>query len=136
MRSSRQFLGKNPHMNLLRLTPSELQHWGSRLKGTSATQEETEDSGSKVSTAFSQAEGWAEAIIPFLNPSPTEPQSQQAGAISETPSTWLTLFAPPRRSPETPSHPTYHPTQTAFPYEWLVLAQASQLPKSYQTSHS
>ena len=30
----RQFLLKEPHMNLLRLTPSELRHRGSSLKGT------------------------------------------------------------------------------------------------------
>ena len=62
--------------------------------------------------AFFQTERQAEAIVPFLSPSPTEPQSQQVGAITETPSTWLTLFAPPWRSPETPSHPTYGATQT------------------------
>ena len=62
--------------------------------------------------------------------------SQQAGAISETPSTGLTLFALPWRFPETLSHPTYGPTQVPFPYEWLVWAHASQLSKSYQPSNS
>ena len=38
---------------------------------------------------------------------PTEPQSWQAGAIFETLSTWLTLFAPPWKSPEILSHPIY-----------------------------
>ena len=35
---------------------------------------------------------------------PTEPQSWQAGAITETLSTWLSLFAPLWRSLETTSH--------------------------------
>ena len=38
--SPKQFHLKNPHMNLLRLTPSELQHWGSSLKGTNGIQGE------------------------------------------------------------------------------------------------
>ena len=29
-------------------------------------------------------------------------------------------------------HPIYRPTQTSFPYEWLVLAQASQLPNPFK----
>ena len=52
------------------------------------------------------------AIIPFLNPPPTEPQSSQAaGSIYESPSTWQTLFALPWRSSEAPSHPIYGPTK-------------------------
>ena len=47
-------------------------------------------------------------------------QSQQAGAISETPSTWLTLSDPSWRSPEPLPHPTYGTTQAAFPYEWMA----------------
>ena len=61
---------------------------------------------------------------PFSKPSPTEPQSQQAGAVSETPPTWLTLFDPPWRSPETPPHPTHGPTQVLFHmkgWSWLLL---------------
>ena len=39
---------------------------------------------------------------PFFEPSPTtEPHSWQIGAISETPSTWLTPFVLPWRSTET-----------------------------------
>ena len=38
---------------------------------------------------FSQTEVLAEAIVPFPGPPPTEPQSPQAGAISESLSTWL-----------------------------------------------
>ena len=37
-----------PHMDLLRLAHSELQHWGSSLKGTSGIQGGTEVSGVKV----------------------------------------------------------------------------------------
>ena len=58
------------------------------------------------------------------------------GALSETPSTWLTLLAPPWRSAETLSHPAYKPTKLLtldFPYEWLGLAHDSQLPKASQT---
>ena len=43
-----QFLLRNPHMDLLRLPPYELQHWGSSLKGTSGMQEGTEMSGIKA----------------------------------------------------------------------------------------
>ena len=68
-----------------------------------------------------------------------EPQSLQVGAISETPSTWLTLFALLRISPETcPTQFTGAPKLliVTFLYEWLVLARVSQLPKSHQTSNS
>ena len=44
----KQFLFKNPHMDLLSLTPSELQHWGSCLKGTSSIRGGTEVSGIKA----------------------------------------------------------------------------------------
>ena len=41
--SPKQFLLKNPHTaSLLKLTPSELQHWGDSLKDTSGTQGRTE----------------------------------------------------------------------------------------------
>ena len=89
--SPKLVLLKNPHMDLFRLTPSELQHRGSILKGTNGRQ-----GGTKVSDIrarddkganFCQTEWQAEAIVPFLNPYPTEPQSWRAGAISETPST-------------------------------------------------
>ena len=39
----------------------------------------------------------AEAIVPLLNRPQKEPQKQWVGTISETPLTWLTLFAPPWR---------------------------------------
>ena len=47
--------------------------------------------------------------------------SQQAGAVSDTPSTWLTLCDPPRRPQETLLHPTYRTIQAVFPYEQLML---------------
>ena len=75
----------------------------------------------------------------FSEPSPTELQShRQASAISETPSTLLTLFALPwRYSCETSSHPTYGPMQAAFIHEWLAgLGSCLHLPKSSQTSKS
>ena len=96
------------------------------MKGTNGIQEETEVSGIKAKTVH----------CPFSKPSIHKPQSWQAGVISETPSTWLTLFDLHWRSPETPTHPTYEPTQADFLYEWLVLAHASHLPKSSQTSNS
>ena len=42
----------------------------------------------------------------LLSPPPTEPQSRQVGALSETPSTQLTLSTPPWRSPGALPHPT------------------------------
>ena len=61
-----------------------------------------------------QGEAEVSGIVPFLNLPPVEPQSWQAGAISETPSTWLTLFDPPWRSPEIPFHSTYGPLKLLF----------------------
>ena len=57
--------------------------------------------GESCGAAFSQREVLAEDIVPFLSPTsptptPTEPQSWQVGATSETPATWLTLFVPPQ----------------------------------------
>ena len=72
-------------------------------------------SGIKVEAGgvFSQTARWAEAGVPFLSPwTPTEPENWQASAISEIPSTWLTLLALLQRSPETLSHPNYGPIQT------------------------
>ena len=129
--SPKQFSLKNPHMDLLRLTPSEPQHWGSSLKSTSGIQGETEinvwHQGESWGTALSQTVRCVGAIVPFLNPPPTESQSQQAGSISETSSAWLILFVLPWNSPETLSYPSFGPSQAAFPYEWLVLAHASYI---------
>ena len=41
--------GTHTQTHLLRLTPSELQHWGGILKGTSGIQGETEVSGIRAS---------------------------------------------------------------------------------------
>ena len=108
-------------------TPSELQHRSSSLKSSHGIWGETEVSGIKASRGH----------CPFSKPSPhrlLESQIWHQLAISETPSTWLILFGPPWRSPETLPHPTYRLTQAAFPYEWLVLAHAAQFPKSSPTA--
>ena len=85
---------KNPHTDLLRLTPSELQHHGSSLKGTGGIQGETEVSNIKVRAedSFLSDRRASRGHCSFLNPPPTEPQSWQADAMSETPSTWITLL--------------------------------------------
>ena len=85
-------------MDLLRLTASELQHQGSSLKGISGIQGGTDvyDVQVRAGVQLSHCtDRWAEAIISFMNPPPTEPLSWQVDAISETPSTLLTLFALP-----------------------------------------
>ena len=98
--SPTQFLLTHTQTHLLRPTPSELQHWGSSLKGTSGTHRET---GSV----------WHQGThhCPSSKPSP---HTAGKHAISETPSTWLTLFDLPWRSLETASsnlsaHPGYFP---------------------------
>ena len=45
---------------------------------------------------------------------PKKPRKQQAGAIFETPSTWLTVFDPPWRSAETLPHPVMGPPKLLF----------------------
>ena len=99
---SRSSWGTHTQTHLLRLAPSELQHQGGNLKGTSGVQGETEVSGIKESRGH----------CPFAEPSPT--QSQWAGAISESLSTWLTLCDLPWRSTGL-SHPNYGPSQASFP---------------------
>ena len=64
---------------------------------------------------FSPIEVLAEAIVPFLSPPPTEPQSLQVETISVTPSTWLTLFALPWCLFEALPHPTYGPVPSPVP---------------------
>ena len=46
-------------------------------------------------------------------PCPTKLQRQQLVAISETPSSWLTLFAPPCWYPNALPHWTFRPTQAS-----------------------
>ena len=57
----RLFLLKGPHTGLLGLTPSELQHWGSRLKGTRNIQGRTELSG--VKTKWPNKNLWASGLM-------------------------------------------------------------------------
>ena len=73
----RKILLKGLYTDLLGLTAAELQHQGSRLKGIRNIWGGTELSSIRVelAAAFYQTEVLAEAIVPFLNPSPTEPQS-------------------------------------------------------------
>ena len=99
-------------------------HQGSSLKDTSGIQEETGvwHQGESWGTPFSHTERQAEAIVPFLNHSVTQPQSWQAGATSEAPSTLLTLFAPPWRSPEALPHPTYGSTQAMNSDFYILMA--------------
>ena len=94
--SPRQFLLKGPCSDLLRLNPTKLQHGGSRLKGSRHIWGGTElsDIRAELGTIFSQKEVLVKAVVPFLSPFPTEPQTWQVDAISEIPS-WLTPFAPP-----------------------------------------
>ena len=72
--SPRLFHLKNPSTDLHRLNPSELQHWGSSLKGTRDIWEGTELSGIKVRArgraAFCQIKVLAEAVVPFLSSLP------------------------------------------------------------------
>ena len=91
------------------------------MKGTSGTHRETEASGIKVCRGH----------CPFSKPSTHKARKLVPYLRLHT---RTTLFYPTWRSPETLPHPTYRSIQAAFPYEWLVLAPASQLPKSSQTT--
>ena len=69
-----QILLKGPCIDLLGLTCSELQHWGSSLKGTRDIWGGTELSDIRASAGwatFFQTEVLTEVIVPFLSP-PTE----------------------------------------------------------------
>ena len=89
--------GTDTQTHLLRLAPSELQHWRSRLKGTSGIQGETEVSGIGMSRGHC-----------LFTECPHHPPTELIGcAISETPSTWLTLFDLPWRLQETLPHLNY-----------------------------
>ena len=87
------------NMDLLRLTPYELQHSqrgvGSGLQRTRDIWEETELFGIRIragGAAFSQTEVLGKATVPFMGPPPPK-HCQQKGALSETPLIWLILFA-------------------------------------------
>ena len=123
--SPTQFLLTHTQTHLLRPTPSELQHWGSSLKGTSGTHGET---GSV----------WHQGThnCPFSKPSP-----HRAG--KRVP--YLRLHQPGSHCLPHPGDPLrLRPTKLTGPsklltftflYESLVLAHASQLPNSSQTSN-
>ena len=96
----KQFLLKNPHMGSDSV-PLSFSTGVAAWKAPVVYREELKYLASR----------WAEAIVPFLK---LHPQSQQAGAISENPSTWLTVFDQPWRFPETRTHPPYGPTQAVF----------------------
>ena len=93
--------GTHTQTHLLRLTPSELQHWGGILKGTSGIQGETEVSGI----------GSSRGHCPFAEPTPH--RASRLVPHLRT-STWLTKCDLPWRSIEALPHPTYGPTQAAF----------------------
>ena len=88
------FLLKGLYMDLLRLTSSELQCYGSNSKGTRDIGEGTELPGFGVRAgrvAIPQTEVLEQAIFPLLSSSPAYTAS--ASTIANSPSTWLTLFA-------------------------------------------
>ena len=93
--SPRQYLLMGPHTQLLRLPPSELQYWGSSLKGTRNTWGETELYGIRAKARgqlSARRKWWQRPLFLFWA---LLPKSQQVGTVSETPSTWLSLFASP-----------------------------------------
>ena len=88
----RQFLLKGSHTDLFELTPSELQSQGSRFKGMwGRTKLSTirVRAGRKLSP---RQNCWQRPLFLFCA---FPAQSQQADAISETPSTWLTCLTHP-----------------------------------------
>ena len=129
--SPKQFLLKGLCTDLLGLTPSELQQWGSSLKVTRHIQEGNELSSIMmrfVGVTYSQTEVIPEPIFPLLS---LRPQSQQQALY------WR-VYQPG-------SHCLSHPgdslrsclTQLSglpncfqwLPYEWLALIHASDFPK-------
>ena len=100
--------------HILRLTPCGLQQLGGGLRGTNGVQGEAEMSGIKASRGQ----------CPFSGPSP--PQSQQTGAVSKIPSTWITLFDLPWRSPDSaPPKLLFHMND----WSWLLLHKFLNSPK-------
>ena len=122
---SKQFLLKNPHMGLIRLTPSEILHRGTSLNGTSGIQGGTEVSGIKVEAGgvFSQTARWAEAGVPFLSPwTPTEPENWQASAIKKQ---WGLSWG--KKLLETQAVPLKEPTYGLTYSDSLPLSSSSRL---------
>ena len=140
--SSKQFPLKNPYTDLLRLTPSEIQHWGSSLKGTSGIQRRSEVSGIKASAGgqLSPRQKGGQRPLSLFWTFP--PQSHRAGRMVP----YLRLHQPGWHCLPHPRNPLrLLPTQftgppkqltVTFSYKCLVLAHAAQLPKSSQTSNS
>ena len=63
--------GTHTRTHLLRLMPSEIQHWGGSLKGTSGTQGETEVSGIWASRGYclfaEPSNHRANSLVPYLS---------------------------------------------------------------------
>ena len=72
----------------LGLIPSELQHWGSSLKGTRGIQGGTDMSGTKAGGGGQLSprhKSGQRPFVPLLSPTATEPQSHRA-------SNWMPFF--------------------------------------------
>ena len=128
---------KGPTHNLLRLTPSELQHWGSNLMNTRDIWEELNclASGKSWRGSFLPDRSAGKGHLCFDEPSPhrasrlvpylrlPQPDSQGLPHPSDSLRPGLTqLSGPPKLFPG------------AFPYKWPVLAHVSDFPKISQTS--
>ena len=100
---------KGPHPSVpvpgreVPITSSCKHQWGLRLRETECFYRALQAYGEELNflasgqelegAAFSQTEVLAEDTVPLISSPPS--QSQQACAISETPSTWLALFTQP-----------------------------------------
>ena len=99
-------------MDLFRLTPSELQGRGSNSKGTTNICGKTELSGIRARTGkYSVLPDRRDGRSHFFFSEPFCHRASRQGIVSETLSTWITLFALPWRFPETPRHTTFRPIQ-------------------------
>ena len=76
------FLLKAPHTDILGITGSELQDWGSSLKNTRDIHGGTGFRMKARGAAFSQVEVLKEAIIPFLRPLSTHRASRHEPDLS------------------------------------------------------
>ena len=115
--SHRQFLLKGLYVDLL-VTLSELQGWGCSLKGSRNIWGGTESSGIRKRAMGREAVFWAPHKEPVWG-----------STVSESPSTRLKLVIPSdslRPHPNQPEDP-HKLLPVAFPYEWPVLANASDL---------
>ena len=104
-----------------------------RRKGTNWT---VQHQGKCWGAAFSQTNGLAEAIFPFLSSPSKGPKLARRVNIWDSVNLTYTV-CPPIRFPEVLPHPTIEPTKlfpVTFPYEWLFLVHASDFLKFSQTS--